>query len=158
MCDSMDIPAPSGDMPITQVVIAFSLSPSPSRTQAPADHTVRVVSVPTGISWPVLSGSSCAVRGGPCFLQMRGPVANSMASSVVGLVDCRMTNSTISSVVGRAHRQLVNPQKGRQGTHAAQTGHAPQGVSSFSAQRSSARVLSHPTSGPQGPHGDPTAS
>ena len=76
-------------------------------------------------------------------------MANGMASCVVGRVHCRVTNSMTGSVVGRAHRQRLDPQNGRQGTRTAQTGQALQGVWCFSAERPSARGLSHLTQGPQ---------
>lgn len=136
-------------MPTIHVVVAFSPSPSPGKTQAPTGHVVGVVSVTSGVSRRVSPGSSCAVCGGPCLPWMGGPVADGMASCVVGRVHCRVTNSMTGSVVGRVHRQRLDPQNGRQGTRTAQTGQVLRGVSSFSAQRPSARGLSHLTQRPQ---------
>lgn len=76
-------------------------------------------------------------------------MANSMASCVVGREDCRVTDNMTGSVVGRAHRQLLDQQQGRQGTRMAHAGRAPPGLASFSVQRLSARCLCHLTQGPQ---------
>ena len=61
----------------------------------------------------------------PASSGWEGLVADSMASCVVGRVDCRVTNSMTGSVVGCAHRQLLDQQKGQQGIQAAQAGQAP---------------------------------